>query len=372
MHRFSFVKYYLLFFQNLFFLNFAAPAYIGLELRRFYLKKNLQRFLKITAYIVLVSAIFLLFQAFFNSFDYVYYYGPVTNSESRSLLSIGLETINGNVDLQNILRLFFCLIFFSTLYFSLSNLKQNIFIKLIWALINLNIIIQLFVILVLSLFPSGESFLRQLVSDSNFLTSDMLWYRVSSFFSEPSQMSVIMGTLLAIAFQKANFRERIFLILILIFFFVSSRSLALFIIFFGYLAFTSRSKAIYLSTFTIFLISPLLIDLVTSISDELNLLRSIFERTYNPSYEYSNGFWLLFGLDFGATYSFTPGLGLIQQIGIIGLLIILFIFKGNLRVISLIMLFIFVVPQLWYTVFFQALAFALASINLAYKTYEKK
>jgi hypothetical protein len=81
---------------------------------------------------------------------------------------------------------------------------------------------------------------------------------------------------------------------------------------------------------------------------DLELFRSVYERTFKSEVYNATPLDQLVGFDFGQVYSFEPIVGLTLQIGIIGLIGLYFILQRDVRTFGFFVFSFTLIPQLWY------------------------
>ncbi|WP_370546866.1 hypothetical protein [Edwardsiella tarda] len=273
-------------------------------------------------------------------------FGVLSDVSLRTYDTMGAINLSGNVNFVDVFKMatYFLLVFL--LYNNIKSLSEwhDFFKKIIK--LNFFVVIPIFLF---SFSPFLVSMLKAIaLNSSNFLTVDDFGYRISGFYYEPSQFSLMMSTVLAILyFSSKDIAEKGKIIFVLFVFFLLSRSVTLVASFLLCSFLLYRPKTFVAFSCCIFFIvinSEKIIELVYGSSP---LFRSLLARTvitnYTLTFPYN-----MFGADFGNVTSFYPFYGIVFQSGYFGLLIVFLMFKFRIPLIMLILLLFSVSPRLWY------------------------
>jgi hypothetical protein len=218
-----------------------------------------------------------------------------------------------------------------------------------------NFVLATFLIVFVSVNVMGADQFKALIApltsldSENYLTSDNYGYRISGFFHEPSQSSLFLGTSLAALFVlKRSILYRLHVLIVLLVFFMMSRSISImaqFTITFVFLC-TPRWVSLAALVGSIFL--QALLKYVASYFVTTGLFRSIYERSFSSEVHGATIMDWLLGFDFGQVYSFEPIVGIALQIGAIGIVGLYVILQRDIRIFAFAVFSFTLAPQLWY------------------------
>ncbi|WP_376869695.1 hypothetical protein AB5G97_07425 [Aeromonas veronii] len=273
-------------------------------------------------------------------------FGVLSDPSLRTYDAMGTIELNGNVDFVAIFKMF---TYFSLVFLFLSNIKCLYdWCDLFIIIVRLNVILVI-VIFFLCYSDLALAMLKKLALNSpNFLTVDDIGNRVSGFYYEPSQFSLMMSTVLAsLYFFSRDKKTKVQIVFSLLLFFSVSRSVTLLASFLLCITLLYRPRL-----FVAFSLVSLLLmfnsdSIIESIYGSSSLFRSLLARTvvtnFSLSFPYN-----MFGGDFGQVTSFYPFYGIIFQTGYLGLFLVFIILKFRIPLAMLILLLFSVSPRLWY------------------------
>ncbi|MDP4062068.1 hypothetical protein RBLE17_18250 [Rhodobacteraceae bacterium LE17] len=220
-----------------------------------------------------------------------------------------------------------------------------------------------FIITLLGANIIGSEIFKSLISivsslnTPNYLTQDQYGYRLSGFFHEPSQASIVFGTSLAcLAYMRSKIRWFLVLTVLAILYFFMSRSLTILVIFLVCLILLNTPRI-----FSVIFICTLfgfqtIISVFHNQILPTGLIRSIYERAFASQFEIADWRNFLFGTDFGEVYSFEPIWGIHLQVGYIGLIALYFILQRDVRAYAFAVTCFTIAPHLWFAPSWFALA----------------
>ncbi|WP_422840510.1 hypothetical protein [Aeromonas veronii] len=273
-------------------------------------------------------------------------FGVLSDSSLRTYDSMGTIELNGNVDFVAIFKMF---TYFALVFLFLNNIKCLYdWYDLFKIILQLNIFVVI-VIFFLCYSDLALSMLKALsLNAPNFLTVDEIGHRVSGFYYEPSQFSLMMSSVLAsLYFLSRDKKAKIKIIFLLFLFFSVSRSVTLVTSFSLCIILLYRPRLFIASIIISLLLMINSNSIIESIYGSSSLFRSLLARTVVT--EFSLPFpYNMFGGDFGQVTSFYPFYGIVFQTGFLGLLFVFVIFKFRIPLAMLILLLFSVSPRLWY------------------------
>ena len=315
---------------------------------------------------VVLFSILVMVQAVFYSESSKVLTGNLTDVSLRNNGTLGEYSVSGKINLYFFAKLilfsyFFSLISKSDSFRILTTLKYLLFLA---------VGLQSGLTLISIFGGSAMSAVTALgPSSNNFLVGDQFGARISLFFHEPSQMGVVIGSLLGAWLVKNASLRKIFLVCgFLLFFIVTSRSLSVLFVFVSFVTVIKASRYAVLFGFVFCLVffrfsRPVLESLITLYPGYQFLFRSSGERLFMPVDFFSDFSGLLIGYDFGQIYYFPPVYGIVSQVGIIGFFLFLVLFRFDLKVLMFFVLISFVSPQLWFHISFVAAAIFSAAVS---------
>ncbi|WP_188007791.1 hypothetical protein [Photobacterium damselae] len=339
-------------------LSFSYGFYFAFfcELFVFIYNKKLSKKNNIYIYLAIVFiAIFILQILLLKGTD-IYIFTSVVDSKLRlsDLNTFGYYFINGEVNIKYAILTIVYIMYF---YFMSSNIEsKNEIYKLIktFSIVYSILFILLFI---MTYSASSVEILKAMANHApNYLTKDDFGFRISLGFAEPSMMGALLGPLLAILFVSFNKKKLAIIVFLLAM--IMSRSGSLFILFFSVI-FLLKYRVNLLSFIIVIIgvifISSLSEDIISSLSENIFIFRSVAERLFFPHLDITRLYYFI-GIDYGHVMSFYPIISIIIQIGIIGLIGIIFIMKGNYNIIIILFLICSVTKsfssyELWFILF---------------------
>lgn len=271
-------------------------------------------------------------------------FGVVTNPDLRTYDAMGIYTTSGQVEY---LAVFKTLIYVLTTILLFSNINSRaMYYDLISKLIYCSVISSLLVYVISTYWFDG---LKQFAMNApNFLTEDDFGYRISGFFYEPSQQSLLVATASAVKLQESKDNlEKTLTIMAMILIFILSRSMSMIIVFGIVLIFMKYKKV----TSLLILVSALALSkldfILTFFFESSNLFRSLLARTVDTPLP-TDSVALMLGMDFGSITTFLPLYGLFFQVGILGVFILCCVFYRALPLLILGAMLFSLSPRLWY------------------------
>jgi hypothetical protein len=315
-----------------------------------------------------MTALYFLANNLVNSSDSAQVKSLVADDVNRIELSIGYYSSSGDINWIYALRYIVYVYVFITASAMLSYLKFEEYRRFIKGCLLYCVFIQILLVLVAQN-ESGVYLLKWGIGQSgqqgysNYLSTDAFGLRHSLGFYEPSQMSLVIGSIAAVmASLDRSFKNIIFTVGVVLFFFFLSRSLSVFA---GFILFSLIIRLTMPALLVIMLISIIVIftfgvNLEVAVVrefDAANLLRSIGERFLVPEFFQYKISHFLFGIDFGRVYTTIP---IINQVMIFGALYsVIFavcILRSFRSVLGWLAAF-FIVPQPWFLPSWIALIF---------------
>lgn len=308
------------------------------ELFVFLYKRKVSKKNNIYIYMAIMFIIIFVFQFFFLKGTNSYIFTSVVDSKLRlsELNTFGYYFINGNVNVKYAVLTIVYIMYF---YFMSNNIEsKNEIYKLIktFAIVYSILFIFLFI---MTYSVSVIEILKAMANNApNYLSKDDFGFRISLGFSEPSMMGALLGPLLAILFVSFNNKKLAITVFLLAM--ILSRSGSLFVLFFSVI-FLLKYRVNLLSFIMVIIgvifISSLSENVITSLSEYFFIFRSISERLFFPYLDITRLYYFI-GVDYGSVMSFYPIISIIIQIGIIGMIGIIFIMKFNYNIIIILFL----------------------------------
>lgn len=318
------------------------------------IKKGLKKqyFIRCFFLILLFILIFLCQKYFYQGVEGEVY-SSVSDVSYREVITLGSYRLSGDVDVRDVIKFIFCLflgvvVVLNRKKLSLIDYKRELGILLLSAFF-----LQAGLLLLVQFLEVSE-FFKFLVGQSggvaqNHLTIDQFGYRLSLGFYEPSQMSLFMGSVIgAYVSLERNKKKMLMAVLVGLFLFVTSRSIT--IIFWAgcvhYLLVCSKKMLILFVGFMVAGIGCF--SVVKKYIVGFSLFRSLHERSYFPDID-APILGFLIGFDFGQVYSFIPLVGMVMQVGLVGVVALFFLVECRVRVAILVVLVFTIAPQMWYS-----------------------
>ena len=266
-------------------------------------------------------AIVILLQNLFYRVDHHLIYWSVTNPEYRENISLGFYRAIGAINYFYLCKFLLFAYVFWYLSKSSTKLSMQVFTTALGTVVFSQLMLVLFVYL--DYVDLLLNLLGVASNAGNFLVTDQFGVRLSGFFHEPSQMSLVAGSLLGLWLfgKRFKFRKLLISTIMLIFFVVTSRSLAIFITLFCFFLFLCASKSLLIFLFISLIATNFIfrdwINLIVEIYPKYDFFfRSFHERLFLAPEIFDDLRLLFVGLDFGQVYGFSPIFGVSCAVGL--------------------------------------------------------